>query len=264
MPKRDSKPTKPGILRWLTVGFACYLGWMALNLVFALLFPMLFLIELVAGTAGHRFLRYFCSRFLYAFSIRYFSLIRLLRICELPDPKLLATHNNSVFISNHRSQLDALLLVALIPNVHIPVNATYTRIPLLGRLILQIGCIPFDRRSRQSVSKGAKKLRQAIQSGVPVAIFPEGTRSMVGQFKPFKEMFFKIIIDEKVNVVPLIIHLNYPFLSPKRKHLLTARRADLRIRPLETIVPQKGENGVELGRRVQKIMENELIKLDNL
>ncbi len=253
---------KPSVFRWLTVGGASYFGWLIVNVLFVVFLPVFLLIEWAGGRVGVRFLRKTWATFFRLFFISYFSLIRVYRVVEWPDRKVLSARGPAVFVANHRSWLDPLLIYALIPDVLIPVDITYTRVPFAGIVMRWLGAVPFDRGNRAMTRKSIDDMKKAIESGRPVAAFPEGTRSPAGELGTFSDIFFRVAIEEEVPVQPLLIHLSYPFLGPGTQNFLTARRADLRIQLLDAVRPMKRDRGADLGRQVRKQMAKGLALLD--
>ncbi|MCP4675762.1 MAG: 1-acyl-sn-glycerol-3-phosphate acyltransferase [Deltaproteobacteria bacterium] len=260
MPDRANQ--HPGIFRWLTVGLAAYLGWIVVNIVFLIFLPLLLLVELLGGAKGRRFFRRIGVGFLRIFFLGYFQMIRVYRAEELPDPERLRAIGPCVFVSNHRSWIDALLLIALIPGVRIPVNIEYTRAPMARQMMRWLGCIPLDRKSRESLVQGCAEIERILQSGGQVAVFPEGTRSSIGKLRLFSDVFFRIAAKERVPVMPILTHLEHPFLGPGSENFLTARCAALKILVLEPVEPKEGERGSDLGRRTWKLMSERLTELD--
>lgn len=252
---------KASALRWLTTGMAAYVGWLAANLLLAVLFPVLALVRTMGGATGAAWVRRLCVWFLRTFFLGYFRWIGMYRVGEIPGAEELERLGPCVFVANHRSWLDGLLLLALFPNVRIPVNVGYTKVPLVGRIMKWLGSVPLDRRSRESVVKGVAELGQLLRDGYPVAVFPEGTRSPFGKLRLFTDFFFRVAIEAGVPVIPVLIHLDTPFLGPEENYL-TRRRGVLTIRLLERVEPERGERGVDLSRRVRKKMAMELDKLD--
>jgi 1-acyl-sn-glycerol-3-phosphate acyltransferase len=254
---------KPSVFRWLTVGGASYFGWLVVNIVFAVFFPVLILVERMGGRAGVRFLRKACAALFRFFFLGYFTFIRVYRVVELPDRKVLSSLGPSVFIANHRSWLDPLLIYALIPDVLIPVDIGYTKVPFAKSVMRWLGAVPFDRRNREMTRESIVEMKQALKEGRPVAAFPEGTRSPTGELGPFSDIFFRAAIDEEIPVQPLVIHLSCPFLGPGRQNLLTAYRADLTIQVLDPVLPMRSDRGANLGRQVRKQMSRRLALLDH-
>jgi 1-acyl-sn-glycerol-3-phosphate acyltransferase len=262
MPTGAEIRARPGALRWLTVGVAAYVGWLAANLVVLALMPLALVTEAFGGVAGRRFLRRSAVGFLKTFFLGYFRLIGVYRVAELPDQDRLAALRPCAFAANHRSWLDALLLSALIEGVRIPVNREYTRIPLAGKMMSWLGCISLDRHSRESIAGGVEEVRRLLAAGEPLAFFPEGTRSPIGTLRPFGGVFFRVVAEAGIPTVPVLVHLDHAFLGPKSENFLTPRGTVLRIRLLDPVEPEDGEGGADLARRVGKVMRTELARLD--
>lgn len=252
----------PRIFRWSTVGVASYLGWLVANAILAAIFPALLLLNAVGGDAGRFAIRRFGVWFLRLFFVRYLPLVGVYRIEEVSGLDRLASIDGCVLAANHRSWLDALLMLALIDRAVVPVNASYTKVPLIGTLMKWIGCLPLDRGSRDSVSTAVERIRDALSSGSRIVAFPEGRRYPVGRLGQFADLYFRLSIETGVPVVPVIIHSDLPYLGPGGKSLLTSRRAAWTIRILEAVLPEQTEKGADFARRVRKIVASELDLLD--
>lgn len=257
-----SSRTRPSILRWLTAGSAAYFGWLVTNLILAALMPLLAFIRLAGGQRGQVATRGLIVFILKIFFLRYFHFIGIYRIETLPDPEDVKSCRPCLFVANHRSWIDALLLTAIIPDVVIPVNAQYLKVPLIGTIMGWLGCIPLEKKSRKSLLEGAAKVRDALAQGRNVAVFPEGTRSPMGVLRHFSDFFFRIALDENVPIRPVVIHLQVPFLGPGRENFLTAHRAGLKISLLEPQRGSRGMRGADLARHVHKTMRRQLLSLD--
>ncbi|HEY3251416.1 MAG TPA: lysophospholipid acyltransferase family protein, partial [Ignavibacteria bacterium] len=96
-----------------------------------------------------------------------------------------------IYVSNHLSYLDILVLLATIPdNIRMVYKREISRIPIFGWAMLACGFISIDRtnikRAVKSLGKGASR----IKKGLSVLIFPEGTRSRDGKTGEFKRGMF--------------------------------------------------------------------------
>lgn len=98
-------------------------------------------------------------------------------------------------------------------------------------------------------------IRESIRQGIPVAVFPEGTRSTVGHLKRFQDVFFSVAVDERCNVEPVLLSLDIPFLGPGVENLVTPRAARLTILKLDTIIPLPDEKGRDLAFRTRRVMK---------
>jgi 1-acyl-sn-glycerol-3-phosphate acyltransferase len=250
-----------GIWRWLTVGLASYLAWLVVNLALLIAIPLLFPFSLLDRRGGYRRLRRAGSAFLRGFFVGYLTLIRLHRFAELPPPELRDGERPRVLVANHRSWLDALLVLAFFPRVRVPVNATYVKVPLLGLAIRWMGCIPLDRSSPAALLDGIGRLREVLERGESLAVFPEGARAEGCELGAFTDVFFRIAIEAAAPVVPLLLHSDVPYLTPAGSYL-TARRASWRIRVLDAIAPDPRDRPADLARRVRKLLGAALEQLD--
>jgi 1-acyl-sn-glycerol-3-phosphate acyltransferase len=82
--------------------------------------------------------------------------------------------------------------------------AEHFRWPLYGWIIRRLGHIPIERerpfRAVGSLSAAAK----ALQNGVSLIMFPEGTRTRDGKLLPFKRGAFHLAQTAGVDIVPVV------------------------------------------------------------
>jgi 1-acyl-sn-glycerol-3-phosphate acyltransferase len=253
---------RAGWARWLTVGLASYGGWLLANLCLLVLLPFLLLTGAVGGVRGRLFLRRFAVAFVRFFFLRFLPLVRVYRMVETPDATSLASIGPCVLAANHRSWLDALFVLALVPDVRLPVNAAYARVPILGTTLRWVGCVPIDRASRESVARGIAECREILAHGGLLGVFPEGTRSRRGVLLPFSDFGFRLAIEAVARVAPLAIHSDLPYLAPEPGSVLTPRPAAWRIVLGEPIAPERGERPQDLARRVRRVLAEHLARFD--
>jgi 1-acyl-sn-glycerol-3-phosphate acyltransferase len=106
-----------------------------------------------------------------------------------------------VYVPNHQSHLDILLLLALLPGrTRFAAKQELWRHPVMAAILDTLGMIPIDRdRPEGSV----ELLNRAAASGDSFVIFPEGTRSRDGQLLPFKKGAFVLANAAGLPVVPV-------------------------------------------------------------
>jgi 1-acyl-sn-glycerol-3-phosphate acyltransferase len=75
--------------------------------------------------------------------------------------------------------------------------------------------IPVDRDNPNTTT--VKRSLRALQSGVPVLIAPEGTRSDDGQLREFKSGFVKLARKARVPVVPVAVNGTFEVMPRQRK-----------------------------------------------
>lgn len=111
-----------------------------------------------------------------------------------------------IYIMNHSSLFDIILLFLLPDNVKILVKESYTKIPVLGSIIKLNGHITV--KSSNSVDDNTNVYDNAIlqlKKGTSIVIFPEGTRSRDGNILRFKTGAFKIAYESQADIIPIII-----------------------------------------------------------
>jgi 1-acyl-sn-glycerol-3-phosphate acyltransferase len=81
------------------------------------------------------------------------------------------------------------------------------------------GYIPIDRSDRPAAIASLRQAAASVRSGVPVVIFPEGTRSPDGALKPFKKGGFVMAIEAGVPIVPVALRGTFDIM-PKGRLLI--------------------------------------------
>lgn len=110
------------------------------------------------------------------------------------------------FVSNHQSMLD---IPAVIAGLRIwagfITKKELDRIPFVNSWIRSINCVYIDRKSPRSSISAILKGVENIRNGIPMFIFPEGTRSKTGDLGEFKTGSLKLATRAKAVVVPITI-----------------------------------------------------------
>lgn len=116
-------------------------------------------------------------------------------------------HRPAVFIFNHQSNIDPVVVMKLIRHTYTGVaKAEAKKIPGFGQLF-QIAGVAFIERgnteqARQALAPAVRKIRD---QGLSLAISPEGTRTLTPTVGPFKKGAFHIAIQAEVPVVPIVL-----------------------------------------------------------
>ena len=97
------------------------------------------------------------------------------------------TNKRILVVSNHRSLLDApLLMAAMNRPVRFACHYYMSRVPVLREMVSVMGAFPLD-PTRQRQKNFFQKSGKLLQSGQIVGIFPEGAQPMV-QVKPANQL----------------------------------------------------------------------------
>lgn len=140
------------------------------------------------------------------------ALIKIFFRFEVRGRENMPSDGNIILISNHKSFLDPVFMLAAIENRRIiPVaKKELFKIPVLSFFMRKIEAIPID-RDKPGIST-VKEILKQIKAGRVLGIFPEGTRSNMQTFMPAKPGVAMFAIKSKSNIVPMSIITTYrPF-----------------------------------------------------
>ncbi len=110
------------------------------------------------------------------------------------------------FMANHQSLLD-------VPVVCGPLRIwagfiskkEIKKVPIINWWVSSINSVYIDRKSPRSSIEAILKGVQNIKDGIPMFIFPEGTRSKTGKLGEFKNGSLKLATRAKATIVPIVI-----------------------------------------------------------
>ncbi len=120
-----------------------------------------------------------------------------------PPPDIL--ERAYVVVSNHESTADPFLLSWLPWDMRWVAKEELFHLPLIGLMMRFGGDIPIKRGSRDSVERMMAECRRSLRAGIPVMMFPEGTRSPNGDLLPFKDGAFQLAVDAGVPILPVAL-----------------------------------------------------------
>lgn len=121
------------------------------------------------------------------------------------QPTRIRPPERCICVSNHCSNIDPFLLAHLPWEMKYLAKAVLFRIPCVGWGMGIAGDIPLVRGSTQSIKRAMKKTARYVEKGMPVLIFPEGTRSPTGDLLPFKDGAFRLAIELRAAILPIAI-----------------------------------------------------------
>lgn len=112
----------------------------------------------------------------------------------------------TVVVSNHCSQTDPFLISHLPWEMKWLGKASLFRVPVLGWSMWLAGDVPVVRGEKQSAKGAMARCARYLERGMPVMIFPEGTRSLTDELGPFKDGAFHLAISSGADILPLAVH----------------------------------------------------------
>jgi 1-acyl-sn-glycerol-3-phosphate acyltransferase len=119
----------------------------------------------------------------------------------------------SIFISNHVNLFDPFVIYSAIPQfVRGFELESHFKIPIYGWLMGRFGNVPVpDKPSREGLEIMTERAKQALDSGVSLIAFAEGSRTRDGHVQPFKKGSFNMAQKFGTPIVPMSIVGSYQF-----------------------------------------------------
>lgn len=156
-----------------------------------------------------------------------------------------------IYIANHASQIDLGVVYELKRCFKWIAKSSIIYVPGVGQTMYMSRHIFINRKGKgkkSSVSTLYEKSNAAVQSGTPMFVFPQGTRTMAKRL-PFKDGAFNIALTNKSSLVPVSIDIplgvwNYAYPLPFGK------RPPPVVLTVHKVIPVKGdEDKDELKKR---------------
>ena len=124
------------------------------------------------------------------------------------DPRL-----TSIFICNHVNIFDPFVIYSAIPQfVRGFELESHFKIPVYGWIMGWFGNIPVpDAPTRESLEIMTQRAKAALDSGISLIAFAEGSRTRTGHLKEFKKGIFNIAQKFGAPIVPMSIVGSYQF-----------------------------------------------------
>lgn len=134
-----------------------------------------------------------------------------------------------VLVANHPSLLDVTAIISRTPEACCVVKSSLIESPLVGRLLRACGHVAAGDGSLMAGIGVLEAVRERLNEGFPVLVFPEGTRSPFGGMHRFRRGAFEMAQRAGVPVVPIFLRCDPPALGkgtpvwrhPRRCPMLT-------------------------------------------
>jgi 1-acyl-sn-glycerol-3-phosphate acyltransferase len=112
-----------------------------------------------------------------------------------------------IFMSNHVSNLDPPVVLPLLPGrSSVLLKKELMNIPILGQAMRLGKFVPVERGSRRDAARASvEAAADALQSGLHILVYPEGTRSPDGRLSTFKKGPFFLAQQTGAPIVPIAL-----------------------------------------------------------
>jgi 1-acyl-sn-glycerol-3-phosphate acyltransferase len=151
-----------------------------------------------------KILRKFCTTVIKWAGVKY----------EVRGLENIPTDRAVVFVSNHQSNLDPLLLVAALDKPYAALaKIELSKLPVVPTWMGFLRCVFVDRDNIRASVLSMKKSVEVVKSGYSMTVFPEGTRSGSAELAEFKAGAYKIAEKAKSDIVPVCINGAYSIMK---------------------------------------------------
>ena len=185
--------------------------------------------------------------------------------CKLEGAEILDTTPQCVFIANHCSALDILIIGSKLPrDYRWLAKAPLFRTPFLGWHLSAGGHIPVFRGNKRARNKNIQdRVALALEEGANILYFPEGTRNPDGNLQPFKKGAFVTAATHNLPIVPIVLKGTGELMKKGARHLNVDRTRLCVMSVLPPFWPSEDitdhdEQVASLGERAREIFETEL------
>lgn len=109
-----------------------------------------------------------------------------------------------VFVSNHSSQYDIVVLQKTIPNrMAMIFKKELAKIPFFGWQLFMGPYVMIDRENYEKALKSIDEAKVKMQKhNISIVVFAEGTRSKTGEIQPFKRGAFRLATQVGYPIIP--------------------------------------------------------------
>jgi len=219
--------------------------------VFTLFMYLLSFVPFMHGSQSYfRLFRFWCKSFTRALGIRFYIHQKNLR--ALPE--------HYILIANHPSALEDIGIPALYP-VHSLAKIQVKDWFIVGRINRTAGTLYVDRDDPESRRATVDNMQQATESGLNIALYPEGGCTGRRITQEFKRGAFELSLRTGIPIVPVLLY--YPAqedfewqppynLIDKIMHFLTASNKTVEVYQFDAVYPEKFSDKYDFALQMQQ------------
>jgi 1-acyl-sn-glycerol-3-phosphate acyltransferase len=141
----------------------------------------------------------------------------------------------AVYAANHTSYMDTPVIFASLPfQFRILAKAELWRMPFIGWYLARSGQIAIDTANPRSLLASLSGGVRALRAGMPLFVFPEGSRTPDGELKDFLSGATFLAIRAQVPLVPIALSGVYDLLPIHASHFYPTEIKMLVGEPIDT------------------------------
>ncbi len=164
-------------------------------------------------------------------------------------------HAVAVYAANHTSYMDTPVIFAALPfQFRILAKKELWRMAFIGWYLNRSGQIPVDTASARGTAASLAAGARALSAGMPLFVFPEGSRTPDGTLKDFMSGAAYLALRAKVPVVPIALSGVYDLLPIHTYHFFPGDLVMSVGEPIDTACMTTRDTG-ELTIRIRGAIE---------
>jgi 1-acyl-sn-glycerol-3-phosphate acyltransferase len=130
--------------------------------------------------------------------------LSVMRIDVSSSGHLRSTDDSVLYVCNHMSYVDMMVLASLVPSVFVT-SVDMGEVFFLGQMAEIGGSLFIERRNRDRVEHDIEQIAKTLREGFSVTLFPEGTSSNGEKVLPFKKSLLIAAKMAKKRIQPLTL-----------------------------------------------------------
>lgn len=170
----------------------------------------------------------------------------------------------AIFVANHGSLMDPLLLLTVLSNTAIVFKSLYSKFFALWIFVRFLDFVSVDKDSFESLKKAKDECQKLIDKNKSIIIFPEGTRSKSGKLGDFKNLAFKIAYANNIKLVCISILHEGTLLTKNKNSIIPLRTDYFHINFQEALLPQNFKDEDYLANTAHRNISKDLRRLKEI
>lgn len=164
---------------------------------------------------------------------------------------------NYIVVCNHNSLMDVPLTCPGIPGTNKTIaKIEMSRVPLFG-IIYKRGSVLLDRSSDSSRKQSYLQMKQVLELGMHMCIYPEGTRNKTGHpLKSFHDGAFRLSFDTGKKIIPCVIRGTGKMLPHDKSFFFWPGKASMEF--LDPVDPSSFANAGDMKEYIYGVMWNKI------
>jgi 1-acyl-sn-glycerol-3-phosphate acyltransferase len=188
----------------------------------------------------------------------YLPACRACRIDQISGSSAAPTGGPVIYVANHRSSIDAILLLSLLPPTSLVIKARHVRKPGYACLVHFFDFVPIAAGAFSRLQHSMDQCRALLASGRSLLIFPEGMRASFATLMPFADFTFRLAVERGTPIIPIVLQSDQPFLNRKKGSFFPRQIVRFSIRFLEPVLTSPKDDPLRVADAVSRRMAAEV------